>query len=175
MKILGINFGHDSAVALIIDGRIVNAIEEEKISRVKQDFGWPEKAISVILDKNNLSPSEIDYIVFGGSFYNQLGENEIRYRFSKDVKHRNHEILNRITSYFNITTTKISDKNKLIFKDELIKKGFKNAQIEFYNHHLCHAITAYDCAPFKVDLVITADGQGDGQSFNFYKPNSKIV
>jgi len=46
MKILGINFSHDSAVAYIENGKIVYALEEEKASRIKQDFGWPTQAIA---------------------------------------------------------------------------------------------------------------------------------
>ena len=46
MIVLGINFGHDSSVCIIRNGKIIASIEEEKVSRVKQDFGWPRQAIN---------------------------------------------------------------------------------------------------------------------------------
>ena len=51
-KILGINFGHDSSASLVMNGEIVMAIEEEKMSRIKQDIGWPKHAINRILYEN---------------------------------------------------------------------------------------------------------------------------
>ena len=83
MIILGINFGHDSAAALIKYGKIINAIEEEKISRIKQDFGWPKKAIAKIFEQNNIKPNEVDRIVFGSQIFNSLNKFEIAYRFNK--------------------------------------------------------------------------------------------
>lgn len=168
MKILGINFGHDSSVALIVNGKLINAIEEEKVSRIKQDFGWPKKSINFILSENKIKPSEIDLIVFGGGIYNHLRKNEIKYRFTKNKYRKLFEILDRSLAYFKIKTENISHKNKLVFTSQLKNLGFINAKIDFYNHHLCHAITAYYCSPFDVDLVLTADGHGDGQSLNFY-------
>ena len=60
--VLGINFGHDSAVSLIRNGQLIAAIEEEKVSRVKQDFGWPRKAIHRLFKEHQISPSQIDII-----------------------------------------------------------------------------------------------------------------
>jgi carbamoyltransferase len=168
MNILGINFGHDAAATLIIDGKIIQSIEEEKISRVKQDFGWPENAIKVILEQNSLSPSEINCIAFGGNSFLELGTNEIRYRFSKLNSVKNKEYMDRILSYIGLPNDRFGDKNIGVFEEEVKKKGFINAKVEFYNHHLCHASGAYYCSPFVPDLVITCDGHGDGESFNFY-------
>ena len=142
MKILGINFGHDSSVALIVNGKLINAIEEEKVSRIKQDFGWPKKSINFILSENKIKPSEIDLIVFGGGIYNHLRKNEIKYRFTKNKYRKLFEILDRSLAYFKIKTENISHKNKLVFTSQLKNLGFINAKIDFYNHHLCHAITA---------------------------------
>lgn len=173
MIILGINFGHDAAASLIRDGKTINAIEEEKISRVKQDFGWPNNAVDVILKQQNLTPDDIDYVVFGGRIYNSIGKNEIKYRFNKDGNYKRYEIIDRITSYYNITTKKISDENQPLFEKELKGKGFNNAKVVFCNHHLCHANTAHYCSPFDVDLVITSDGHGDGHAMNFYVNDSE--
>lgn len=169
MNILGINFGHDASVVFIQDGVIKFAIEEEKISRVKQDFGWPRQALKRLFFEYDLLPSDIDQISFGGMIYNALGEKELKYRFSKRSSDKNREIIDRILAYYQIATVKISDKNKTVIEDCVRQEGFSKAKIHFFNHHLCHAASAYYTAPFESDLIVTADGLGDGESFNFYK------
>lgn len=169
MNILGINFGHDAAATLIQNGKIICSIEEEKISRVKQDYGWPVNAIDVILQQNKIDKTNIDLIAIGGMIYQELGANEIRFRFDKKKSTKQKEYLNRVLSYIGLTGNRFDDKNKAVFIEEVKKLGFNNAQVSFYNHHLCHAAGAYYCSPFTPDLVITCDGQGDGESFNFYK------
>ena len=64
-SILGISaFYHDSAAALIVDGKIISAAQEERFSRKKHDASYPSKAINFILEENNLKLNEIDHIVF---------------------------------------------------------------------------------------------------------------
>ena len=65
MVILGISaFYHDSAAALIIDGKIIAAAQEERFSRKKHDSSYPFHAIEFVLKEANLSLSEVDYIAF---------------------------------------------------------------------------------------------------------------
>ena len=64
-SILGISaFYHDSAAALIIDGKIVSAAQEERFSRKKHDARYPHNAVEFVLGHSNLKLSEIDHIVF---------------------------------------------------------------------------------------------------------------
>ena len=64
-SILGISaFYHDSAAALIVDGKIVSAAQEERFSRVKHDARYPKNAINFILESNSLRLNDIDFIVF---------------------------------------------------------------------------------------------------------------
>jgi len=168
MNTLGINFGHDSSVVFIRDGVIVFAIEEEKISRIKQDFGWPRQAINRLFLEYNLNPLDVDHIAIGGMIYSTLGASEIKYRFSKRNAHKNKEIVDRVLAYFRIASIKISDDNRTVLENCVLQEGFTKAKVHFFNHHLCHAASTYYTAPFNADLVITADGVGDGESFNFY-------
>src|SRR5271156_1934400 len=65
VRILGISaFYHDSAAALIEDGRIVAAAQEERFTRKKQDAGYPENAIQYCLEEGNVKLDDVDYIVF---------------------------------------------------------------------------------------------------------------
>ena len=64
-NILGISaFYHDSAAALIQDGKIVSAVQEERFTRKKHDPRYPSKSIKYILENSNLGLNEIDYMVF---------------------------------------------------------------------------------------------------------------
>jgi carbamoyltransferase len=174
MNILGINFGHDASATLIKNGKIILSIEEEKISRVKQDFGWPQQAIEVILNQASLKPTDIDVVAVGGFIYQELGANEIKFRFNKTKGSKRLEYIDRVLAYVGLTGDRFTDKNKIIVEQEVKEKGFTKAKVAFYNHHLCHAAGAFYCAPFTPDLVITCDGQGDGESFNFYTSDEQL-
>jgi carbamoyltransferase len=173
MNIIGINFGHDAAATLIRNGKIVLSIEEEKISRVKQDYGWPKQAIAALLSQESLTPADIDVVAIGGMIYKELGTNEIRFRFNKSKGVKQREYIDRVLAYVGLSGDRFSDKNKSVFAEEVKALGFTKASIEFYNHHLCHAAGASYCSPFTPDVIITCDGQGDGESFNFYKHDAQ--
>ena len=65
MKILGISsFYHDSSASLIIDGKVISAVQEERFTRIKHDFRFPSNSINYILRENKIRLNDIDYIVF---------------------------------------------------------------------------------------------------------------
>lgn len=168
MVILGINFGHDSSITVIKNGKILAAIEEEKTSRVKQQFGWPKTGSEHLLSQLGIEKSQVDLIAFGGPFYDELPKNEAIYRFTANKMYRFKEIANRILSYYGLSKQQFGNKNIDVYKNQVKKLGYTKAEIVFYNHHLCHAVSAFYCSPFKPDLTITCDGHGFGESFNFY-------
>lgn len=168
MTILGINFSHDAAVCLLRNGKVIAAMEEEKISRVKQDFGWPVHAVNRLLEEHGITKKEIDVIAFGGMFYTGLNKNEIRYRFRKNKLYKYIEILHRAAHAGGLLPQGFSERIITIFEKEVIKAGFTRAEVRFYDHHLCHAASVWYAAPFECDLVFTADGHGDGVSLAFF-------
>lgn len=168
MIILGINFSHDAAVSLLRDGKVLASIEEEKISRVKQDFGWPVHAIARLLTEHGIRREEVDVVAFGSFFYSALNKNEVHYRFSRSKKYKLMEVAHRIGQFGHILSSDFSDKGIAVFQTELHKAGFTRAEVRFFGHHLCHAASALYAAPFDCDLVFTADGHGDGISMAFY-------
>lgn len=168
MNILGINFGHDASATFIKDGKIVFSIEEEKMSRVKQDVGWPSQAIEACFEQQKIGPDDVDIIAIGSLIYKDLGSGEIKYRFTKEKSDKWQEYVDRIVAYGGIKTDRFAEKNKKLFEKALQKKAFSHAKLIFYKHHLCHAASAWYCSPFVPDLAITCDGHGDGESFNFY-------
>jgi carbamoyltransferase len=65
MRILGISaFYHDSAAALVVDGRIVAAVQEERFTRKKHDPGFPDHAITYCLSEGGITLADVDYVVF---------------------------------------------------------------------------------------------------------------
>ena len=77
--ILGISaYYHDSAAALLVDGRIVAAVEEERLTRKKHDSSFPVNAIGVCLDEAGLAPDELDYIDFVGNGNGRFDVGDLR-------------------------------------------------------------------------------------------------
>ncbi len=168
MHILGINFGHDSSATLISNGKIACCIEEEKLSRVKQDFGWPAEAIAAIFRQTGLGAADIDVLAFGSQNFLELSDHEIRFRFRKTAWRRWRELVSRIGAYYGLWGRQFGPKNKDVFEAEIRAAGFSKAKVCFFEHHLSHAASAWYAAPFRPDLAITCDGHGDGSAFNFY-------
>ena len=65
MKIIGIHDGHDCSVALMVDGKLVYAAQEERFSRLKGDYGFPKKAVQEMFKFSGLKPSDIDLVTIG--------------------------------------------------------------------------------------------------------------
>src|SRR5688500_512523 len=135
MKILGINLGHDSSVCLIDNGRIRYAIEEEKVSRIKQDFGWPVFALERLFLEHDIKPEDVDVISFDAEIPRMIGKDEIAFRFSKSSYDKNLEYINRITSYLKITKRKIVEhRNQEEIASLLKERGFAKAAIKYFGH-----------------------------------------
>ncbi len=169
MNILGINFSHDASVVLIREGKLITAIEEEKINRVKQAHGWPTEAVRTVLKQQGLVPKDIDVLAFGSNFYAEVGKHELLHRFFKHKWYRYRELADRVAAYFGLGKHPVSQTNRPVFESALRQLGFSRAKIHYYGHHTSHATSAWYAAPFESDLVITADGHGEGEAFNFYK------
>ena len=93
MNILGIHDGHNSSAALIIDGKIVSAIQEERLTRVKNHGGYPEKSIQEVLKIGRCSLKDIDAVSFNGYI---MGDKHNTHEESLLVNHRRFEIPRKI-------------------------------------------------------------------------------
>ena len=157
-SILGISaFYHDSAAALIIDGKIVSAAQEERFSRKKHDPRYPYNAVQFVLNYSNLKLSEIDHIVFFEKpflKFERLLETYLAFApegfasFSMSMPIWLREKL--FQKKFLFDQLKRHDKN---FKD--INK------INFSEHHYSHAASAFYPSPFKEAIILTLDGVGE--------------
>jgi carbamoyltransferase len=155
--ILGISaFYHDSAAAIIVDGNIVSAAQEERFSRIKHDAAYPINAINYCLKASNLLLNEIDYIVFYDKpflKFERLLETYVALA-PKGLKSFRMAI-------------PVWLREKLFLKDMLLKeikksdKNFNPNKLMFSEHHLSHAASAFYPSPFEEAVVITLDGVGE--------------
>ena len=156
--VLGISaFYHDSAVALIDDGKIISCIQEERISRKKNDHRFPANALKKILELNKLRLSEIDFIVFYEKpflKFNRILEICLAFAprgFSQFVK----SIPIWIKEKLFLKMTLIEELQKIEKIDNIKQK------IKFSEHHLSHAASAFYPSSFEESLILTLDGVGE--------------
>lgn len=163
MIILGIHDGHNSSAALLIDGEIVGAVQEERMTRLKNQWGFPRNAISWLLSSNSISPKEVTRVVLCNNHMARCGGREDRkeqYRHSEDWSTRIKMGIYRHTPAGTIYRNRRRDERR----SSVIEMGFKKKQVSFGEHHYLHAAGVYyGAAQFdEKKLILTVDGQGDG-------------
>tara|TARA_Y100001970_G_scaffold74701_1_gene94668 strand:- start:4749 stop:6590 length:1842 start_codon:yes stop_codon:yes gene_type:complete len=157
-SILGISaFYHDSAAALIVDGKIISAAQEERFSRKKHDASYPYNAVKFVLNDSNLKLSEVDYIVFFEKpflKFERLLESYLAFApkgfasFSMSMPIWLRE--------------KLFQKKFLFDKLKLHDKNFNDiTKIHFSEHHFSHAASAFYPSPFQEAVILTLDGVGE--------------
>ena len=150
--ILGLSFFyHDSAAALLIDGKIVALASEERFSRVKNDFEYPKQAITFVLKEGNITVSDIDYVVFY--------EKPFR-KFERIIKTLLATWPEAPLSFAHAVKAWFIDKfwvRNLIAEDLSIN----TQKILFADHHLSHAASSFFCSPYEKAAIVTVDGVGE--------------
>ena len=159
MRILGISaFYHDSAAALVADGEIVAACQEERFTRKKHDPRFPRHAVEYCLREGGVGLSAIDYVAFYDKpllKFERLLETYLAFA-------------PRGFKSFSMAIP-VWLREKLFLKDllvtELAKLGVEKRQLEprlvFSEHHLSHAASAFFPSPFDEATVLTMDGVGE--------------
>ncbi|MHC4985756.1 MAG: carbamoyltransferase family protein [Planctomycetota bacterium] len=151
--ILGISaFYHDSAAALVVDGDIVAAAQEERFSRIKHDFAFPQHAVDYCLSEANLTASQLDAVVFYDKPY--LKFERILETYLAFAPRGMRSFLAGMPLWL---------KQKLHLPRE-IDKGLHDeydGPIYFTHHHESHAASAFFPSPFESAAIITLDGVGE--------------
>src|SRR6516162_7386223 len=151
--ILGISaFYHDSAAALVVDGEIVAAAQEERFSRKKHDSGFPTGALAYCLREADLAPDQIDYVVF----------------YDKPLT-KFERLLETYLAYAPVGFRSFRLAMPLWLKDKLhmrrtIRRALgarTSARLVFADHHETHAASAFFPSPFSEAAIITLDGVGE--------------
>jgi carbamoyltransferase len=157
MKILGLScFYHDSAAALVVDGHVVAAAQEERFSRIKNDASFPFKAIDFCLSNHQVQLSDLDAVVFYEKpllKFDRLLESELG-QLSFSPKHF-------------VETFLPSAHKTLLLRSTLgrhlssIDSRFQPSRLLFSLHHLSHAASAFFPSPFEKAAILTMDGLGE--------------
>jgi carbamoyltransferase len=158
MYTLGIScYYHDSAAAVLKDGKVIAAVEEERFSRIKFDDGFPKLAIDWCLKEAGISAENIDSVAFYDKpvlKFERLLDNYI------GVAPRG------FFSFLDVIPKWIH--KRLWIKDEINKhlKGFKG-KIIFPEHHMSHAAHTFFTSPFDEAAILTVDGVGEWSTTTF--------
>ena len=159
IKILGISaYYHDSAAALVIDGKIIAAAQEERFSRKKHDARFPGNAVAYCLQEADVTLGQIDYVVFYDKplvKFERLLETYLAY------------VPKGFQSF--VAAMPIWLKDKLFLKSTLKKELIKLSQLKetklppllFTEHHESHAASAFYPSPFQTAAVLCLDGVGE--------------
>jgi len=152
MKILGINAYHaDSSACLVIDGKLINAVEEERFTRVKHWAGFPIQSIKFCLKNSNLKISDIDKISLNFDPNANLLKKILFIIKKRPSLGLIVDRLKRKKKYQSI---------KAILDKEFTDDKFKG-DIENIEHHYAHLSSAYHVSPFDKACVLSVDGFGD--------------
>jgi carbamoyltransferase len=174
LNILGIWDGHDSGAALLQDGRLVSAINEERLTRRKLEIVFPARSIAACLAQSELAPQEIDIVaattcdpaktlgrVWPGSkerYYNVRRRKTAQgplAGLTRTMKYR-------MTEWSPGSVSRAV--SSIVLKRQIARHGFNRAKLQIVDHHVAHAAAAAWTSGFDRCAVLTIDGLGDGLS-----------
>jgi carbamoyltransferase len=152
MNILGIScYYHDAAAAILQDGQLIAAAEEERFSRIKHDFAFPKLAIDFCLESAGIKAGDLDYVVF----------------YEKPFRKFDRILMSVLQTY---------PQSYKVFRESMItwmidklwvgskisaELGIPSEKILYCEHHMSHAASAFLCSPFEEAAILTVDGVGE--------------
>jgi carbamoyltransferase len=165
MNILGIScFYHDSAAALIKDGILVAAAQEERFTRKKHDQDFPTNAIRYCLQEGGIKTQDLDYIGFYDKPFTKFERLLTTYvaTFPKSLP----SFLKAMPIWL---------KEKLWIPQKIREELGDAAKILFVEHHLSHAASAFFVSPFSEAAILTADGVGEWETTTMGMGNDRTL
>jgi carbamoyltransferase len=157
MRILGVSaYYHDSAAALVEDGRVVAAAQEERFTRRKHDASFPENAVNYCLSEGGVPISGLDAVVF---YEKPFLKFERLLETYLSVAPRG---FRQFTAAMPVwLREKLFQKDLLLKELRRIEPSFATERLRFCEHHLSHAASAFYPSPFERAAVLTLDGVGE--------------
>ena len=154
MKILGINAFHaDSSVCILDKGKVLAAIEEERLLRVKHWAGYPEKSIEKCLEIAGLKISEIDYIAVNRDPNVHIAEKLL---FTLKNRPKLQNLVSKIRN-----RKDVGNLSTLLSKQFDIDEKIIDEKIIPVEHHMAHLASTYLTSPFENSIILSVDGFGD--------------
>jgi carbamoyltransferase len=152
MHILGIScYYHDAAAALLRDGQLVAAAEEERFSRKKHDFDFPANAIQFCLREAGIDGRDLDYVVFFEKPFRKFDRilASVLQTYPQSLKVFRESMIGWMLDKLWVAST---------LQSEL---GIDRQKILFSDHHISHAASAFFCSPYEEAAILTVDGVGE--------------
>ena len=153
--ILGLSaFYHDSAAALLVDGRIIAAAQEERFTRKKHDPAFPANALAYVMAESGLRLSDLSAVAFYDKPY---------LKFERLLETYHGFAPRGLRSFIAAMPVWIKEKlmMRTMLKEELAKAGEGDPLVLFPEHHLSHAASAFYPSPFPEAAILTVDGVGE--------------
>lgn len=170
MFILSFKTGHDPAACLLEDGRVVAVVEEERFIRVKHAADkFPEHAINYCLSVRNLTLDQVDYIVFARE-KNAKTFLKVAFYFLLRIP-RNITELRYAISLMKVQVRGVfaAFAGRASYQQIFKIIGGKKRKIFSYDHHLCHASSAYYGSGYDVAAILCMDGKGEATSVSLWE------
>jgi carbamoyltransferase len=183
VRILGINDQHNASACLLEDGVVTAAIQEERLSRVKNEFCFPHRSIEWIFDHTGADAASLDGVA--------IASHHIPRPFDRDQLMEWFANLHSASTQVKrvLRETPVMDYVKRKRREERLQKvdgiGAPRGIVAFVDHHTAHAAAAYHGSPWKEErvLVLTADGEGDdlaasvriGERGRLYPPIAEVA
>ena len=153
--ILGLSaFYHDSAAALLVDGKIIAAAQEERFTRKKHDPAFPANALAYVLNESGLKVSDLAAVAFYDKPF---------LKFERLLETYHGFAPRGLRSFLMAMPVWIKEKLLMrgLLKEELAKHGDGSPPLLFPEHHLSHAASAFYPSPFAEAAILTVDGVGE--------------
>ena len=157
MRVLGVSaYYHDSAAALVIDGRVVAAAQEERFTRRKHDADFPKNAVEYCLGEGKTTLAEVDAVVFYEKPF--LKFERLLETYLAVAPRGFRQFLMAMPLWLR---EKLFQRSLLVRELRAMDSSFDDAKLLFSEHHLSHAASAFFPSPFDHAAILTLDGVGE--------------
>lgn len=166
---------HESAVGVVVDGRIVAAASEERFTRVKNQGGFPFQALDFCLKKAGVDPKDVDHVAYAALPFREERRRDmlnyaqnVRYVATADAPAKSR--LFHVANYTRALVVRrdwMMGNNESLIRGSLRRWGL-DSKVVFVDHHLAHCASAYFTSGFERALVVSLDGYGSGNAGSFY-------
>ena len=165
MNVLGINaFGHDTSAALVVDGQLVAAVEEERLNREKKTRAFPYQSIEFCLNHAGITLGDVDCVTYGYKGHQWLTQRFLYHQLR----------------YFPLALGEVRDAGRQFNKFMLLERNLRKAlgtdrPIHLTKHHDAHIGSTYLVSPFDQAAILTVDGLGEYESCVFAEGRGNAV
>jgi carbamoyltransferase len=175
--VLGVHAGHDAGAALVRDGRLVAAVNEERLSRRKLHWGWPRRAVREVLRLGGVDAADVEQVAVAGTSgnakefesYRDLGV--ARELFSKLSKGPVAGVL--LGEERGVALVRSVMRLRHALTQRAMRRRLRaqriHAPVVFIDHHRCHGASAYFTSGWNDCLAISLDGSGDGYCSRIFR------